>query len=45
MTSFEIVQLARKIAATVRDGLRRAFHYLRSLGFSAREQCEALAGA
>lgn len=45
MTDFEIIQLALNMARTLRDGLRRAFRYLRSLGFSAQQQCEALAGA
>lgn len=45
MTHAEIISLAFRIARECRDGLRHAFRYLRSLGFSAREQCEALAGA
>lgn len=46
MTYAEIIALAWKIATSgLRDCLRRAFNYLRHVGFSAREQCEALAGA
>lgn len=32
MTLSEIIQMARQIRDTMRDGLRRASHYLRSLG-------------
>lgn len=43
MTRAEIISLAR-LMRTLRDGLRRAFNFLRQLGFNAREQCEALIG-
>lgn len=45
MSRDEIIALAFRIAREFADGLRRAFRYLRQLGFSARQQCEALAGA
>lgn len=45
MTLIEIVQMARKIRDTLRDGFKRAAHYLRSLGLDLKMARWALLGA
>jgi hypothetical protein len=44
MSIREIIELARRIARECANGLARAFRYLRSIGLSAWQQCEALSG-
>lgn len=44
MTIAQIVELARRIAVTLRDGFARAWHYLKSLGLDANFNRWALRG-
>jgi hypothetical protein len=44
MTIREIVELAREMMRTMRDGLRRACHYLQSLNLPAEFAAWALLG-
>lgn len=44
MTLAQILSLARQIRDTLRDGLNRAFRYLRALRIRAEVQCWALLG-
>jgi hypothetical protein len=45
MTISEIIALAREMMRTMRDGLKRACHYLKSLGLPAEFAAWALRGA
>ncbi len=45
MTLTDIIALARQIARTMRNGLQRACHYLKSLNLPAEFACWALRGA
>lgn len=45
MTLSEIIDMARKIRDTLKDGLRRACHYLQSLKLPAEFAVWALLGA
>ena len=45
MTLTEIISMARSIARTMRNGLQRACHYLKSLNLPAEFACWALRGA
>jgi len=44
MTIAEIVSLAREMARTLRNGIKRACHYLQSLRLPAEFACWALRG-
>lgn len=44
MTLTQIIALAREMVRTMRDGLVRACHYLRSLNLPAEFACWALRG-
>ena len=44
MTLTQIIALAREMVRTMRDGLARACHYLRSLNLPAEFACWALRG-
>jgi hypothetical protein len=44
MTISEIIALAREMMRTMRDGLKRACHYLKSLGLPPEFACWALRG-
>jgi len=45
MTISQIIELARQMVRTMRNGLTRACHYLKSLNLPAEFACWALRGA